>query len=67
VLADASDADHLLLVKGPGFEGLEILVHLRCGGGAGETNVHVEVGENEAVAVGRGQWALASSTVPVLR
>jgi len=59
VLAYAPDAGHLLLVEGPGVQGLEIVLHLRCGGGARDTDVHVGMGENEAVAVGWGQRALA--------
>ena len=59
VLADAPDAGHLLLVEGPGVQGLEIVLHLRCCGGGRETDVHVGMGENEAVAVGCGQRALA--------
>ncbi len=57
VVADASDAGHLLLVEGPGVQGLEIFLHLSCGGGARDTDVHVGMGENEAIAVGRGQRA----------
>jgi len=59
VLADAPDAGHLLLVEGPGVQGLEIVLHLRCCGGGAETDVRVWMGENEAVAVGCGQRALA--------
>ena len=32
VLADAQDAGHRLLVEGSGVQGLEIVLHLRCGG-----------------------------------
>ena len=59
MLADAPDAGHLLLVEGPGVQGLEIVLHLRCGGRARDTDVHVGMGENEAVAVGRGQREFA--------
>jgi hypothetical protein len=52
VLADAPDAGHLLLVEGPGLQGLEIVLHLRCCGGGRETDVHIGMGENEAVATG---------------
>jgi hypothetical protein len=47
VLADAPDAGHLLLVEGSGVQGLEIVLHLRCGGGARDTHVHVGMGEND--------------------
>ncbi len=59
VLADAPDAGHLLLVERPGVQSFEIVLHLRCGGGARGTDVHVGMGENEAVAVGWGQRSLA--------
>ncbi len=38
VLADAPDAGHLLHVKGPGVQGLEIVLHLHCGKGARVVN-----------------------------
>ena len=59
MLADAPNPSHLLLVEGSGVQGLEILLHLRGCGGGRETDVHVGMGENEAVAVGCGQRALA--------
>ena len=59
VLADSPDTGHLLAVQLSEFQGLEVFVQLRHGGGAGQADVHVGVGENETVAVGRGQRALA--------
>ena len=49
MLADAPDTGHLLLVEGSGVNSLEIFFHLRCGGWARDTDVHVRMGKNESV------------------
>ena len=59
MFADAPDMGHFLLVEGASVYGFEIFLHLRCVGGSRETDVHVWMGENKAVAVGCGHRVLS--------
>ena len=63
MIADALDTCHLLVVEGSRVQSLEVVLHLRCGGGSSNTDVHVGIGENEAVAVRGSKRRLARGHV----